>query len=90
MQAGTTRSLYHVELGVCTFSEMRYNTECWLLKRFLTQSMEAYEFGVMLGFSSETEAAWFKAKATGITFVLIKQMMKILYCKKLIKAKAPR
>ena len=50
VQAGTTRSLYYVELGVCrTFAEMHYNTDSWLRKKFLTQSMEAYEFGVVLG-----------------------------------------
>ena len=65
---------------MCTFAEMHYNTESWLLKKFLTQSMEAYEFGVVLGLAqSETEAG-LKRKATG-NCVLIKQMMKILYCK---------
>ena len=63
---------------MCSFAEMHYNIESWLRKKFLTQSMEAYEFGVVLGLAP-TEAG-LKRKATGI-IVLIKQMMKILYCK---------
>ena len=87
MQAGTTRNLYYVELGVCTFAEMHYNTEGWLRKKFLMQFMQAYEFGVVLCLAPIQRLHGLKRKATGIC-VLIKQMMKILYCK--IKAKAPR
>ena len=34
---------------MCSFAEMHYNIESWLPKKFLTQSMEVYEFGVVLG-----------------------------------------